>query len=270
MVRRTSKLKGLINEIDKVYRRLVRVKTKNYPQERKIIGQVITGYLSSLILEAYLSAIPPMMIVLSSIQGYIVLSQDQHFTGLMSFSSRNESPKVTPIGEPPTPRAAHVATAVDGIGPAGLSAENLHVLDLTQQRPRWHTVVVQGPGPGPRYGHVMALVGQWYATARSDGLILLCGGRDANSVVLLDKVQKEVGSFDICSCQLYHKEIKFAPHGLINMCNSKGATNAVEIIGDSSCNEMQIEGRGEGIFGAYSSLEPGVCYVSSKEVNLRR
>ncbi|KAG2547188.1 hypothetical protein PVAP13_9KG070500 [Panicum virgatum] len=116
-----------------------------------------------------------------------------------------------------------------GIGPAGLSAEDLHVLDLTQQRPRWHRVVVQGPGPGPRYGHVMALVGQrflltiggndgkrpladvwaldtaakpyeWrklepegegpppcmYATAsaRSDGLLLLCGGRDANSVPL--------------------------------------------------------------------------------------
>lgn len=25
-----------------------------------------------------------------------------------------------------------------GIGPAGLSAEDLHVLDLTQPRPRWH------------------------------------------------------------------------------------------------------------------------------------
>ncbi|KAL6893562.1 hypothetical protein ACP4OV_007660 [Aristida adscensionis] len=144
--------------------------------------------------------------------------------------------RLTPLGEPPSPRAAHVATAVGtmvviqgGIGPAGLSAEDLHVLDLTQQRPRWHRVVVQGPGPGPRYGHVMALVGQrflltiggndgkrpladvwaldtaakpyeWrklepegegpppcmYATAsaRSDGLLLLCGGRDANSVPL--------------------------------------------------------------------------------------
>ncbi|KAI8002553.1 putative tRNA N6-adenosine threonylcarbamoyltransferase [Camellia lanceoleosa] len=59
---------------------------------------------------------------------------------------------ITPFGEPPTPRATHVATAV-----AGLSAEDLHVLDLTQQHPRWHRVVVQGPGPGPRYGHVMAL-----------------------------------------------------------------------------------------------------------------
>ncbi|XP_057484352.1 serine/threonine-protein phosphatase BSL3-like [Actinidia eriantha] len=148
----------------------------------------------------------------------------------------NKWSRITPFGEPPTPRAAHVATAVGtmvviqgGIGPAGLSAEDLHVLDLTQQRPRWHRVVVHGPGPGPRYGHVMALVGQRYlmaiggndgkrpladvwaldtaakpyewrklepegegpppcmyatASARSDGLLLLCGGRDANSVPL--------------------------------------------------------------------------------------
>ncbi|KAL8094335.1 serine/threonine-protein phosphatase BSL3 isoform X2 [Apium graveolens] len=148
----------------------------------------------------------------------------------------NKWSRITPFGDPPTPRAAHVATAVGtmvviqgGIGPAGLSAEDLHVLDLTQQRPRWHRVVVQGPGPGPRYGHVMALVGQRYlmaiggndakrpladvwaldtaakpyewrklepegegpppcmyatASARSDGLLLLCGGRDANSVPL--------------------------------------------------------------------------------------
>ncbi|GLJ25779.1 hypothetical protein SUGI_0493500 [Cryptomeria japonica] len=148
----------------------------------------------------------------------------------------NKWTRLTPVGDPPSPRAAHVATAVGtmvviqgGIGPAGLSTEDLHVLDLTQQRPRWHRVVVQGPGPGPRYGHVMALVGQrfllaiggndgkrpladvwaldtaakpyeWrklepegdgpppcmYATAsaRSDGLLLLCGGRDASSVPL--------------------------------------------------------------------------------------
>ncbi|KAL4333297.1 hypothetical protein GQ457_07G035860 [Hibiscus cannabinus] len=157
---------------------------------------------------------------------------DVHFYDVLT----NKWSRITPFGEPPTPRAAHVATAVGtmvviqgGIGPAGLSAEDLHVLDLTQQRPRWHRVVVQGPGPGPRYGHVMALVGQRYlmaiggndgkrpladvwaldtaakpyewrklepegegpppcmyatASARSDGLLLLCGGRDANSVPL--------------------------------------------------------------------------------------
>ncbi|CAK9194325.1 unnamed protein product [Sphagnum troendelagicum] len=148
----------------------------------------------------------------------------------------NRWSRLVPVGDPPSPRAAHAATAVGtmiavqgGIGPAGLSTDDLHVLDLTQARPRWHRLVVQGPGPGPRYGHVMALVGQrflictsgndgkrplsdvwaldtaakpyeWrkldpegegpppciYATAcaRSDGLLLLCGGRDANSVPL--------------------------------------------------------------------------------------
>eukprot|EP00252_Welwitschia_mirabilis_P026986 TRINITY_DN906_c0_g1_i2.p1 TRINITY_DN906_c0_g1~~TRINITY_DN906_c0_g1_i2.p1 ORF type:complete len:944 (-),score=234.90 TRINITY_DN906_c0_g1_i2:748-3579(-) len=148
----------------------------------------------------------------------------------------NKWTRLTPVGEPPSPRAAHVATAVGtmvviqgGIGPAGLSTEDLHVLDLTGSQPKWHRVVVQGPGPGPRYGHVMALVGQRYllaiggndgkrpladvwaldtaakpyewrklepegdgpppcmyatASARSDGLLLLCGGRDANSVPL--------------------------------------------------------------------------------------
>ncbi|KAK6138224.1 hypothetical protein DH2020_028058 [Rehmannia glutinosa] len=114
----------------------------------------------------------------------------------------NKWSRLTPIGEPPTPRAAHVATTVGtmvviqgGIGPAGLSAEDLHVLDLTQQRPRWHRLVScrrkrpladvwaldtaakpyewrklepEGEGPPPCM----------YATAsaRSDGLLLLCGG----------------------------------------------------------------------------------------------
>ncbi|THU68322.1 hypothetical protein C4D60_Mb08t02700 [Musa balbisiana] len=165
-------------------------------------------------------------------QGLAGATADVHCYDVLS----NRWTRLMPLGEPPSPRAAHVATAVGtmvviqgGIGPAGLSAEDLHVLDLTQQRPRWHRVVVQGPGPGPRYGHVMALVGQrfllaiggndgkrpladvwaldtaakpyeWrklepegegpppcmYATAsaRSDGLLLLCGGRDANSVPL--------------------------------------------------------------------------------------
>lgn len=36
-------------------------------------------------------------------------------------------------------------------------------------------VVVQGPGPGPRYGHVMALVGQRY---------LMCiGGNDGQCFI---------------------------------------------------------------------------------------
>jgi hypothetical protein len=53
--------------------------------------------------------------------------------------------RLTPVGDPPSPRAAHAATAVGtmvviqgGIGPAGLSTDDLHVLDLTQTKPRWH------------------------------------------------------------------------------------------------------------------------------------
>jgi hypothetical protein len=118
-----------------------------------------------------------------------------------------------------------------GIGPAGLAAGDLHVLDLSPATPRWHRVVVQGPGPGARYAHVLALLGQRFliviggndgrntlddiwaldtatkpyawlrvqadgpvpaarmyaaAAARSDGLLLLCGGRDTSSQPLAD------------------------------------------------------------------------------------
>ena len=38
-------------------------------------------------------------------------------------------------------------------------------------------VAVQGSGPGPRYGHVMALVGQRF--------LMAIGGNDGNSVPLL-------------------------------------------------------------------------------------
>ncbi|KAG1327771.1 Serine/threonine-protein phosphatase [Cocos nucifera] len=142
--------------------------------------------------------------------------------------------RIQPAGEPPSPRAAHVAAAVGtmvvfqgGIGPAGHSSDDLYVLDVTNDKFKWHRVVVQGPGPGPRYGHVMDLVAhrylvivsgydgkrclsdEWaldtaqkpyrwhrlepegdkpsarvYATAssRSDGLLLLCGGRDSSGM----------------------------------------------------------------------------------------
>ncbi|GER32980.1 serine/threonine-protein phosphatase [Striga asiatica] len=140
--------------------------------------------------------------------------------------------RLRPAGEPPSPRAAHAAAAVGtmvvfqgGIGPAGHSTDDLYVLDMTNDKFKWHRVVVQGQGPGPRYGHVMDLVAQRYlvtvsgndgkrvlsdawvldtaqkpyvwqrlnpegdrpsarmyatASARSDGMFLLCGGRDAS------------------------------------------------------------------------------------------
>ncbi|KAM0950662.1 putative protein-serine/threonine phosphatase [Dioscorea sansibarensis] len=146
--------------------------------------------------------------------------------------------KIQPAGEPPSPRAAHAAAAVGtmvvfqgGIGPAGHSTDDLYVLDLTNDKYKWHRLVVQGAGPGPRYGHAMDLVAQRYlvtvsgndgkrvlsdawaldtaqkpyrwqklnpegdkpsarmyatASARSDGMLLLCGGRDHSGVPLSD------------------------------------------------------------------------------------
>ncbi|KAJ6329205.1 hypothetical protein OIU77_010809 [Salix suchowensis] len=146
--------------------------------------------------------------------------------------------RIQPAGEPPSPRAAHAAAAVGtmvvfqgGIGPAGHSTDDLFVLDLTNDKAKWHRVVVQGQGPGPRYGHVMDLVAQRYlvtvsgndgkralsdawvldtaqkpyvwqrlnpegdkpcarmyatACARSDGMFLLCGGRDSSGMPLGD------------------------------------------------------------------------------------
>lgn len=53
------------------------------------------------------------------------------------------------------------------------------------------------------------------------------------------------------------------------MYNSGGAVAAVEAIDDPSCNRIRIKGRGEGIFGAYSSLEPKFCYVNMEEVEFK-
>ncbi|XP_041022579.1 serine/threonine-protein phosphatase BSL1 isoform X3 [Juglans microcarpa x Juglans regia] len=102
---------------------------------------------------------------------------------------------------------------------------------MTNDKFKWHRVVVQGQGPGPRYGHVIDLVAQRYlvtvsgndgkrvlsdawaldtaqkpyawqrlnpegdrpsarmyatASARSDGMLLLCGGRDTSGTPLAD------------------------------------------------------------------------------------
>ncbi|KAK1291747.1 Serine/threonine-protein phosphatase BSL1 [Acorus calamus] len=146
--------------------------------------------------------------------------------------------RIKPAGDPPSPRAAHAAAAVGtmvvfqgGIGPAGHSTDDLYVLDLTNDKFKWHRLVVQGAGPGPRYGHAMDLVAQRYlvtvsgndgkrvlydswcldtaqkpykwqklnpegdrpsarmyatASARSDGLLVLCGGRDSSGTPLSD------------------------------------------------------------------------------------
>ncbi|KAL6562745.1 hypothetical protein OROGR_003752 [Orobanche gracilis] len=148
--------------------------------------------------------------------------------------------RLTPYGEPPTPRAAHVATAVGtmvviqgGIGPAGLSAEDLHVLDLTQQWPRWHRVSVQGPGPGPRYGHVMALVGQIY--------LMAIGGNDGKrplaDVWALDTAAKPY------EWRKLEPEGEGPPPCIFSMYSSASAQNYPETAYascDSYCSDIRI------------------------------
>ncbi|KVI03950.1 Kelch-type beta propeller [Cynara cardunculus var. scolymus] len=132
--------------------------------------------------------------------------------------------RIRPAGEPPSPRAAHAAAAVGtmvvfqgGIGPAGHSTDDLycrvvvrgqgpgprygHVMDLvaqrylvavsgndvlsdawaldTAQKPySWQRLNPEGDKPSARM----------YATAsaRSDGMFLLCGGRDVSGTPLAD------------------------------------------------------------------------------------
>ncbi|GAY40817.1 hypothetical protein CUMW_054750 [Citrus unshiu] len=101
--------------------------------------------------------------------------------------------RIRPAGEPPSPRAAHAAAAVGtmvvfqgGIGPAGHSTDDLYVLDLTNDKFKWHRVVVQGQGPGPRYGHVMDLVSQRYLVSVSGN----DGKRVLSDAWALDTAQK--------------------------------------------------------------------------------
>ncbi|KAG0467792.1 hypothetical protein HPP92_017120 [Vanilla planifolia] len=120
----------------------------------------------------------PQPVVLES-AGLAGATADVHCYDVLGIDGRG----LLPLGEPPSPRAAHVATAVGTMvviqGGNALQVCQLRIftfLDLTQQRQRWH--IVQGPGPGPRYGHVMALVGQRF---------LLCiGGNDGRKRPLVD------------------------------------------------------------------------------------
>ncbi|KAG0471711.1 hypothetical protein HPP92_016257 [Vanilla planifolia] len=98
--------------------------------------------------------------------------------------------RIQPAGEAPSPRAAHAAATVGtmvafqgGIGPAGHSTDDLYVPDLSNDKYKWHRVVVQGAGPGPRYGHAMDLVAQRY--------LVTVSGNDVG-VNLLEKFEKEI------------------------------------------------------------------------------
>ena len=90
--------------------------------------------------------------------------------------------KLAVDGEQPSARAAHAAASVGnmvvivgGIGPSGLSSDDLHVLDMSVSPPKWHRVVVQGPGPGARYAHTLSLV--------ADRHLVICGGNDGRKTL---------------------------------------------------------------------------------------
>ncbi|KAG5514352.1 hypothetical protein RHGRI_035683 [Rhododendron griersonianum] len=139
--------------------------------------------------------------------------------------------RLRPAGDPPSPRAAHAAAAVGtmvvfqgGIGPAGHSTDDLYVLDLANDKFKWHrykrpedidiedqktnAAVELLDSPRKRVlSDAWALdtaqkpyawqrlnpegdrpSARMYATAsaRSDGMFLLCGGRDISGVPLAD------------------------------------------------------------------------------------
>ncbi|KAF9688058.1 hypothetical protein SADUNF_Sadunf02G0157400 [Salix dunnii] len=112
--------------------------------------------------------------------------------------------RMQPAGEPPSPRAAHAAAAVGtmvvfqgGIGPAGHSTDDLYVLDLTNDKFKWHRVLsdawVLDTAQKPYAWQRLNPEGdrpsaRMYATAsaRSDGMFLLCGGRDSSGMPLGD------------------------------------------------------------------------------------
>ncbi|KAL3519245.1 hypothetical protein ACH5RR_017394 [Cinchona calisaya] len=71
--------------------------------------------------------------------------------------------------------------------------------------------------------------------------------------------------FTVSPIKVYGRKIEFAPVGLINMYNSGGAVDAIEVITTSSDFGIIIKGRGPGIFGAYSNAKPKYCSVNSKD-----
>nr|CAD1839323.1 unnamed protein product [Ananas comosus var. bracteatus] len=67
--------------------------------------------------------------------------------------------------------------------------------------------------------------------------------------------------FTVSPIKAYSQNIQFAPIGLLKMYNSGGAVKAVHFADDC----LVVEGRGCGLFGAYSSREPKSCGLNSED-----
>lgn len=71
---------------------------------------------------------------------------------------------------------------------------------------------------------------------------------------------------------MYSQSVKFAPIGLINMYNSGGAVEAVEVVESEgsagSSFGIKIKGKGaSGCFGAYSNPKPNLCLLNFTQQN---
>ena len=158
--------------------------------------------------------------------------------------------KLEASGEGPSPRAAHSAAAVGnmvvvqgGIGPAGLASEDLHVLDL-QGAPRWHRVVVRGPGPGQRYAHGISFVAQRF--------LVVHGGNDGSKALgdswCLDTTNKPYEwvkmnpAGDVPPPRMYAAAAPRAD-GLLLLCGGGGADSAP--LGDAFGLARHRDGRWE-------------------------
>lgn len=69
--------------------------------------------------------------------------------------------------------------------------------------------------------------------------------------------------FTVSPIKVYNQKIQFAPIGLMNMYNSGGAVESIDLINDSSSIKIHIKGRGGGSFGAYSSTKPNSILLNS-------
>lgn len=84
------------------------------------------------------------------------------------------------------------------------------------------------------------------------------------------EITLEPSSFDLFSfvpvTELGSSGVRFAPLGLINMFNSVGTVEDMEVSGD---NSIRVDLKGEGIFMAYSSSAPDMCCVEDKEAEFK-
>ncbi|KAL5710107.1 galactinol--sucrose galactosyltransferase [Ranunculus cassubicifolius] len=71
--------------------------------------------------------------------------------------------------------------------------------------------------------------------------------------------------FTVSPIKVYDEEVEFAAIGLVEMYNSAGAIEDVGSVQNSSKTVININGRGSGRFGAYSSKRPKYCTVNSTQ-----